>query len=149
MTYTECINARFHVHYLSIMPIFRIPCDQRTIPVRLLLTINPPKHWLDEEGVNGTNSAAKTETPVASFIGERVLKVDDKEVRAFYQRSARFDAATSLGLSSTDSDETMPFLFLTNAQTAICRDPANAGRPPSQAELTRATSVRLAFRVSY
>lgn len=70
-----------------------------------------------------------------------MLKVDDPEVRAFYQRS--YNVATP----PASSDEVLPFLFL-NSLTAVCREPGAVNRPLSPAELNRATRIRLAFRVN-
>ncbi|CDS40254.1 integrin alpha ps [Echinococcus multilocularis] len=132
---------RVHCMNMKVLATFThldlVPCARRTIPVRLLLTINPPDHWLNEEFTNKTSS--KTETPVASFFGERVLKVGDPEVGEFYQRS--YDAATP----PANSDEVLPFLLL-NSLMAICREPGDTNKPPSPAELDQATPVRLAFR---
>ncbi|KAL5961921.1 Integrin alpha-6 [Taenia solium] len=130
----HCMNMKVLATFTHLDP---IPCAQRTIPVRLLLTINPPEHWLNEEFMNTTLS--KTDIPVASFFGERVLKVDDPEVRAFYQRS--YDTAVPIA----SSDEVLPFLLL-DSLTAVCREPDAANKPLSPFELTRATPVRLAFR---
>ncbi|VDK35756.1 unnamed protein product [Taenia asiatica] len=130
----HCMNMKVLATFTHLDP---VPCAQRTIPVRLLLTINPPEHWLNEEFTNTT--LPKTDIPVASFFGERVLKVDDPEVRAFYQRS--YDAAVPLA----SSDEVLPFLLL-NSLTAVCREPDAANKPLSPVELARATPVRLAFR---
>ncbi|KAL5112190.1 Integrin alpha ina-1 [Taenia crassiceps] len=130
----HCMNVKILATFSHLDP---IPCAQRTIPVRLLLTINPPEHWLNEEFTNATLS--KTEVPVVGFFGERALKVDDPEVRAFYQRS--YDTATP----PVSSDEVLPFLFL-NSLTAVCREHSAADQPLSPVELNRATPVRLAFR---
>ncbi|VDM33920.1 unnamed protein product [Hydatigera taeniaeformis] len=130
----HCMNMRVLATFTHLD---RISCTQRTIPVRLLLSINPPEHWLNEEFMNTTLS--NTEIPVASFFGERLLKVDDPEVRLFYQRMNK-TATPPAG-----SDEMLPFLFL-NSLTAYCRDHSAADKPLSPAELIRATPVRLAFR---
>ncbi|EUB65016.1 Integrin alpha ina-1 [Echinococcus granulosus] len=130
----HCMNMKVLATFTHLDP---VPCARRTIPVRLLLTINPPDHWLNEEFTNKNSS--KMEIPVASFFGEQVLKVGDPEVGEFYRRS--YDAATP----PANSDEVLPFLLL-NSLMAVCREPGATNKPPSPAELDQATPVRLAFR---
>lgn len=126
---------------------FRVSCSQQTIPVRLLLTINPPEHWLKEDFSNITITTHREGTiPVASLFGEKELKVGDPQVRVFYRRSAGDNADNMV---PEYSDESLPFLLLLDSQSAICRDHnVPHGTPPTQSEFNRATTVRLAFRVS-
>nr|CDS32853.2 integrin alpha ps [Hymenolepis microstoma] len=138
----HCMNLKVLATFTPVDP---VRCSQQTIPIRLLLVVHPPDHWLKEDFSNITTTESGTEkTPVASLFGEKVLKVSDPEVRVFYQRSARDNGDNVL---PENSDESLPFLLLLNSQKAICRDHSVPPHtPPTSSELTRAATVRLAFR---
>ncbi|KAM7541664.1 hypothetical protein Aperf_G00000027885 [Anoplocephala perfoliata] len=135
----HCMNVKV---LATFTPVDSVPCSQREIPVRLLLTINPPEHWLTEDFSNVTiMTGGEATIPFASLFGEKELKVGDPEVRVFYQRSAGDNTVPEY------SDQSLPFLLLLNSQNAICRDHGvPRGTPPTPLELNRATTVRLAFR---
>ncbi|VDO04188.1 unnamed protein product [Rodentolepis nana] len=124
-----------------------VRCSQQTLPIRLLLVVNPPDHWLKEDFSNVTAAASGDEkTPTASLFGEKILKVSDPEVRVFYQRSASNNGDNML---PENSDESLPFLLLLNSQQAVCRDHSIPPHtPPTRSELARAATVRLAFRMT-
>ncbi|KAM3173211.1 hypothetical protein ACTXT7_012961 [Hymenolepis weldensis] len=140
----HCMNVKILATFTPVDPADIVQCSQQTIPIRLLLAVNPPEHWLKEDFSNITVTASGDEkASIASLFGEKVLKISDPEVRIFYQRSA----GNNCDNMPENSDESLPFLLLLNSQRAICRDHSvPVDTPPTPSELAQAATVRLAFR---
>lgn len=122
-----------------------MPCTQQKIPIRVLLTVDPPKYWLNEDFSNATAMRSESKkSPIESLFGEKLLKIDDSEVRVFYQRSA---GDSDVNLPPEISDLSLPLLLA--SQEAICREyNVPPGTPPTRSELYQGHRVRMAFRVS-